>query len=45
MTSALGIDGVPLDDGRAPAQRGLGLVREQERERAIERRIGGLGAG
>ena len=36
---------IPLDDRGAPAQRGLGLVREQQRERAIDRRVGRLGAG
>ena len=35
----------PLDGGRGPPQRGLGLVGEEERERAVNRRVGRLGAG
>ena len=34
-----------LDDGRAPAQRRLALAGEQQRERAVERRVDRLGSG
>ena len=36
---------VPLDDRRAPAQRRLGLVGQEQRQRPVDGRVGRLGAG